>query len=122
MTIQILNKSKALHHYKWGNNCDGWALVDNDELSVKQELMPKQTAESLHYHKKAQQFFFILKGNATFEVEGKVFSVNANEGFHIPAGKRHRILNNSNSNLEFILSSQPSTKNDRFNCFENGEN
>ena len=50
-----------------------WAFVDSDELSVKQELMPKQTAESLHYHKKAQQFFFILKGIATFEVEVQAF-------------------------------------------------
>lgn len=120
--MQALNKSKALQHYKWGNNCDGWVLVDSDELSVKQELMPKQTAESLHYHKKAQQFFFILKGIATFEVEGRSFSINENEGFYIPAGKKHRILNNSDSNLEFILSSQPSTNNDRFNCSENEKN
>ncbi len=119
--MQVLNKHKALHHYKWGNNCDGWVFVDTTDLSVKQELMPKQTAESLHYHKKAQQFFFILKGIATFEVDGKVFSVKENEGFHIPAGKKHRIINNSNSDIEFILSSQPSTNNDRFN-FENEKN
>ena len=115
--MQVLNKNNALHHYKWGNDCDGWVLADTEALSVKQELMPGQTAENLHYHKNAQQFFFILKGNATFEVEGLVFSVKENEGFHIPAGRKHRIINNSNADLEFILSSQPSTNNDRFNCF-----
>lgn len=122
MAKQILNKGTALHHYKWGNNCEGWVFVDSDQLSVKQELMPEQTAESLHYHKRAQQFFFILKGVATFEVEGQVFFVNENEGFYIPANKKHRILNDSNCCLEFILSSQPSTNEDRFNCFENEEN
>ena len=70
--MQVLNKHTALHHYKWGNNCDGWVLADTETLSVKQELMPMHTAESLHYHKKAQQFFFILKGIATFEVEEQV--------------------------------------------------
>ena len=115
--MQVLNKNNALHHYKWGNDCDGWVLADTDALSVKQELMPCQTAENLHYHKNAQQFFFILKGNATFEVEEQVFSVRENEGFHIPAGKKHRIINSTNADLEFILSSQPSTNNDRFNCF-----
>jgi len=120
--MQVLNKHTALHHYKWGNDCDGCVFVDTDALSVKQELMPANTAESLHYHKNAQQFFFILKGNATFEVEGQIFSVKENEGFHIPAGKKHRIVNNANTDLEFILSAQPSTNNDRFNCFEHEEN
>jgi len=120
--MHFLNKHNALHHYKWGDNCDSWVFVDTNELSVKLELMPTQTAESLHYHKKSQQFFFILKGITTFEVDGEIFSVKENEGFHIPAGKKHRIINNSDSDIEFILSSQPSTNNDRFNCFENEKN
>ena len=115
--MQIINKEKALQHYTWGDNCDGWVFVDTEALSVKQERMPQQAAETLHYHEKAQQFFFILKGIATFEMEDDFFSVKENEGFHIPAGKKHRIINNANTDLEFILSSQPSTNNDRFNCF-----
>ena len=91
-------------------------FVDTDGLSVKLEHMPQQTAETLHYHEKAQQFFFILKGIATLEADGKFFTVKANEGFHIFPGTRHRIANNSNEELEFILSSQPSTNKDRFNC------
>jgi mannose-6-phosphate isomerase-like protein (cupin superfamily) len=114
--MPVINKEKALQHYSWGNHCDGWVLVDTDELSVKQERMPQQTAETLHYHEKAQQFFFILKGIATFEADGKFFTVKANEGFHIFPGTRHRIANNSNEELEFILSSQPSTNTDRFNA------
>lgn len=115
--MQVLHKNSALDHYKWGNDCDGWIFVDTDALSVKQERMPEQTAEALHYHEKAQQFFFILKGIATFEVEEQLFAVKENEGFHIPAGKKHRIINKASTDLEFILSSQPSTNNDRFNCF-----
>ena len=114
--MQIINKEKALQHYTWGDNCDGWVFVDTDELSIKQERMPQQTVETLHYHEKAQQFFFILKGIATFEVEGKLFTVKANEGFYIYPGTKRRIANNSNEELEFILSSQPSTNEDRFNC------
>ena len=115
--MQKVSKYEPLNHYKWGNNCDGWVLVDTEDLSVKQERMSPQTSEALHYHEKAQQFFFILKGIATFEMEEDFFSVKENEGFHIPAGKKHRIINNANTDLEFILSSQPSTNNDRFNCF-----
>ena len=88
-------------------------FIDSPGLSVKQELMPPQTAETLHYHEKAQQFFFILSGTATFEVEGEQFTVQAGEGFHIPAGKKHNIINSTSGDLEFILSSQPSTNGDR---------
>lgn len=114
--MSLVSKDNNKGHYVWGDGCDGWVLVDTAALSVKQERMPPQTAEALHYHNKAQQFFFILKGIATFEVEGKSCTVAAGNGFHIEAGKPHRILNNTADDIEFILSSQPTTHNDRFNC------
>lgn len=102
-------------YYQWGNGCEGWILADTPDLSVKQERMPPGTAELLHYHEKAQQFFYILHGEAVFEVEGKGSVVRAGEGFHIPAGVKHRIINHAAVALEFVLSSQPSTNNDRIN-------
>src|SRR3954453_14789561 len=113
--MRKVSKYEPLNHYKWGNDCDGWVLVETEDLSVKQERMPAQALEALHYHEKAQQFFFILKGIATFEVEEKSFTVKAGEGFHVEALKKHRIINNTADDIEFILNSQPSTNNDRYN-------
>jgi len=114
--MKAVSKYHSLKHYQWGNGCDGWNLVDNDSLSVKQELMPGGTYEIKHYHQTAQQFFYILKGRATFEVEDSIIDIIEGEGLQIEAGKRHRIFNKSGEDLEFILCSQPSTKNDRINC------
>jgi mannose-6-phosphate isomerase-like protein (cupin superfamily) len=114
--MSVLSKENCLTHYQWGNGCDGWVLVDTEGLSVKQEQMPAKTAEALHFHKHAQQFFFILKGTARFEVENVSCTVHSGTGFHITAGKKHRVVNDTDTDLEFILSSQPSTNNDRFNC------
>ena len=114
--MQKVSKYNPLYHYHWAVGCDGWVLVDNDELSVKQERMPAKTEEALHYHEKAQQFFFILKGIATFEVENNRTDVESGQGFYIEPGEKHRIINNTTEDIEFILSSQPSTTNDRFNC------
>ncbi len=110
----IISKGNPLSHYQWGDGCDGWVLVDTEALSVKQERMPPNTAEAFHYHKQSQQFFYILKGTALFEVEEKSFTAEAGQGFHIKAGEKHRIINNTAEDLEFILSSQPSTNNDRY--------
>ncbi len=63
---------QTAQHYQWGDNCESWVLVDTEGLSVKQETMPGGMKENLHFHVNAQQFFFILKGTATFT--WKVFS------------------------------------------------
>src|SRR2546423_13566011 len=113
--MEKVSKYNPLHHYIWGNGCDGWDLTNESSLSVKQERMPSGTSEEMHYHNKSQQFFYILKGEAEFEIDGTFFKLNSGEGIHIKPGSRHRILNNSGSELEFLLCSQPSTAGDRIN-------
>jgi mannose-6-phosphate isomerase-like protein (cupin superfamily) len=103
------------NHYQWGENCDAWNLVDENSLSVKLERMPPKTSEQKHYHQHAQQFFYILKGEAIFEIQQERTHVKSEQGIHIAAGKEHRIINESNEDLEFILTSQPRTANDRIN-------
>jgi hypothetical protein len=55
----MINKHTA-KHYVWGQNCDGWHLVKNPQLSVILERMPAGASEVRHFHAKAQQFFFML--------------------------------------------------------------
>ncbi|MBS1599411.1 MAG: cupin domain-containing protein [Bacteroidetes bacterium] len=113
--MNIVSKESPLKHYQWGNQCDGWNFVEEDALSVKLESMPSGTEEVLHYHQHAQQFFFILRGEAAFEVEGKIILVREREGINIKPKEKHRIMNGSNAVLEFILCSQPSAQHDRHN-------
>jgi len=115
MENPAFSKSECLSHYKWGDDCYGWNFIDTDALSVKQELMPPDTSEQLHYHEKANQVFFILKGRATFEIDGVQSVLKPDQGIEIKAGQQHFISNKETSDLEFILYSTPSTKNDRIN-------
>ena len=109
-----VSRANPLKHYTWGESCEGWNFVELPGMSVKEELMPAGTSEQLHYHQSAQQFFYILTGKAVFEVEDEKIEVNAMEGIHIPAGLKHRIINNTQAELRFILSSVPSTLTDRY--------
>ena len=81
--------------------------------------MPPDTAEQLHYHEKATQLFFILKGRATFTIDGITSVLKPEQGIEIAPGLAHFIANKENSDLEFILYSYPSTKNDRVNIHPN---
>src|SRR6059058_1991559 len=114
--MKVVSRYQPLKHYQWGSDCDGWNLVDEDSLSVKQERMASGTKEVKHFHQAAQQFFYILKGRATFEVEHCIIEISEGEGLYIEAGKKHRVMNSGEEDLEFILCSHPSTKNDRINC------
>lgn len=110
------SNTQTSEHYSWGDNCDGWHLLKTDSLSIIQEKMPPGTAEARHFHHKAQQFFYILSGTATFEIDHRIETVSALEGLHIPALTQHKILNNSTEELHFLVISEPKAHGDRTNC------
>ena len=114
---EVINKQTAVH-YLWGDNCDSWVLVDTPGLSVKQESMPGLTREKLHVHTKAQQFFFVLKGSATFYLEGSKIIVDEQSGLLIKPDTRHYIANETTEQLDFLVISQPTTNNDRITLDE----
>lgn len=104
---------KNSEHYNWGNNCSGWHLVKSENLSVIEELMPANTSEQIHYHNFSEQYFHILNGTATFEIEKEIIEVNKGEGIHIYPQVVHQIKNQTNENLEFLVISQPHSHGDK---------
>lgn len=108
----IVDKHTA-SHYLWGDTCDSWVLSDTEELSVKLESMPSGTKERLHLHTHAQQFFFILKGMATFYTGHEKIIVKEQQGMSIQPKTEHYIANETADKLDFLVISQPSTNNDR---------
>jgi mannose-6-phosphate isomerase-like protein (cupin superfamily) len=112
MPTRAISRASAAH-YTWGDVCDGWHLVRQPELSVIEERMPPNTAEVRHYHTSAQQFFYILAGEAVMEVNGDTVTMARGDGLHMPAGTPHRIRNVSGTDVEFLVISQPPSHGDR---------
>jgi len=110
--MKPINRATA-EHYTWGQKCDGWYLVEEAHLGVIQEQMPPGTNEVRHFHQKAQQFFFILSGEAALEVEGEEVTLHSGEGLHVSSGMSHQIRNVSNCPVEFLVISQPPSHGDR---------
>ncbi len=110
--VSPISKETA-EHYVWGSHCDGWHLVKDSELSVIQERMPPGAFEVRHFHNRAQQFFYILSGEAAMEVDGRLLTLRAGEGLRISAGLVHQLRNNSRADLRFLVISQPPSHGDR---------
>jgi mannose-6-phosphate isomerase-like protein (cupin superfamily) len=116
MPAKIIS-TKSAEHYKWGGpqatDCDGWYLVKTPELSVIEELMPSGTKETLHSHVHSRQFFYVLEGELTMEIEYHDFVLHKGEGIEVSPGQRHQALNKSASPLRIVVTSQPPSHGDR---------
>ena len=116
MPTQIIS-TKSAEHYKWGgpqaSDCDGWHLVKTPELSIIEELMPPATSEARHSHVHARQFFFVLEGELTIEVEHHDFVLHPGEGLEIAPGQNHQAINRGTTPARFLVTSQPASQGDR---------
>jgi mannose-6-phosphate isomerase-like protein (cupin superfamily) len=116
MPTQIISVGSA-EHYKWGGpqgaDCDGWHLVRTPELSVIEELMPPGTSEARHAHVHSRQFFFVLEGELTLEVEHRDFVLQTGEGLEISPGRQHQALNRGAGRVRMLVISQPASHGDR---------
>lgn len=100
-------------HYTWGGDCDGWHLVRNESLSVIQEKMPADRSEVWHYHERAEQFFYVLDGVLTIEVDGTIHQLSARQGLQVAAGQTHQVRNESGQAVSFLVVSVPPSHGDR---------
>lgn len=103
----------SAEHYVWGQGCDGWHLAARSGLSVVEERMPAGTSEIRHHHEFARQFFYVLHGVVSFEVDGVVRELAPRQGIEIAPGVPHRVFNAASQAAEFLVISSPSTRGDR---------
>ena len=104
---------KNAEHYTWRDACEGGHLVKSRELSIIEERMPPHTAERRHFHTRADQFFYVLSGEAEMELDGQLVTLTAHSGIFIEHGRTHKIHNNSSEDVTFLVISRPSTRGDR---------
>ena len=99
--------------YLWGAGCEGWHLLATPELSVIRERMPPGTSEVRHFHRRAQQFFYLLAGELTIEIEGEERALAPGQGLAVAAGAAHQVFNRGAVGAEFLVVSQPPSHGDR---------
>ena len=120
--------ARSAAHYRWGHAtaaadgaapappCDGWHLVRAPELAVIEERMPPATHEARHRHARARQFFYVLDGELTLEVEGTAFALARGDGLEIAPGVAHQARNDGSAATRFLVVSQPPSHGDRLDA------
>lgn len=100
-------------HYIWGSNCDGWHLLERDDISVIQEHVPAGKSEVTHFHNVARQFFYILEGTAAMQIHEETITLKPGEGIEIPPKMPHQFRNDSEADVSFLVISIPKSHGDR---------
>ncbi len=103
-------------HYRWGDDCDGWRLVTTPELAIIEERMPAGTSEQRHSHRHARQFFYVLEGELTIEIDGTTHTLRAGSGLEVPPHAPHQAVNSSGAAVRFLVISQPPSHGDRIDA------
>ncbi len=104
---------ETAEHYTWGDGCDGWHLLRAPGLSVIEERMPAGAAEVRHMHLRSRQFFYVLAGRLTLELDGARHRLGPGEGLEVPPGAAHQALNDSDADVHFLVLSHPPSHDDR---------
>lgn len=109
--ISIKNAS----HFSWGDACDGWWLKETGDFTVIFETMPPNTTEINHLHQTSSQFFYCLKGELTIIFNEEEVTLIENEGYEIAPGQAHKVMNQSEDLVSFLVISSKNAQNDRVN-------
>lgn len=110
--IHAIDRSSA-DHYVWGGVNDGWHLAKQPGLSVIEERIAPGASEIRHYHRRARQFFYVLSGELTMEVDGQMVVLATRKGIEIPPGTPHKAQNRSAAPVEILVTSIPPSHGDR---------
>jgi len=86
------------------------SILDSTNAPVKNQSlaeasMPAGTATLRHYHKDAEEFYFLLDGTGTMEVDGEVVNVGPGDAILIPPGSWHQIT--AHEPLRFLCCCAP---------------
>lgn len=86
------------------------SILDRTNAPVKNQslaeaVLPAQTSTQRHHHKKSEEFYFILEGRGTMEINGNVRQVGPGDAVLIPPEAWHQIT--AESALRFLCCCAP---------------
>lgn len=73
--------------------------------SLAEASLPTGNATDRHYHKISEEFYFVLEGTGTMEIDGESQKISPGDAVLIPAGTWHQIT--ASTQLRFLCCCSP---------------
>lgn len=86
------------------------SILDNTNTPVRNQSLaeasiPAGSATDRHYHKRSEEFYFLLEGEGTMEIDGETCPVAPGDAILIPPGAWHQIT--ASTALRFLCCCAP---------------
>ena len=75
--------------------------------SLAEATLEVEQATERHYHRVAEEIYFVLKGQGKMEVDGETTYMRPGDAVLIPPGAWHTLENNGTSELRFLCICAP---------------
>ena len=75
--------------------------------SLAEAAVPAGGATQRHYHRLSEEFYFLLEGRGTMEIDGETRKVGPGDAILIPAGAWHQITADTGETLRFLCCCAP---------------
>jgi mannose-6-phosphate isomerase-like protein (cupin superfamily) len=82
-------------------------LHHTDAQSLAEATLEPDEVTQRHFHRVAEEIYFVLKGSGRMEVDGDTKMIRPGDAVLIPAGAWHTLENNGSSELRFLCSCAP---------------
>ena len=78
-----------------------------EKQSLAEASLPTDAATDRHYHKESEEFYFILEGKGTMEIDGETQQVNPGDGILIPREAWHQLTADQGEPLRLLCCCAP---------------
>lgn len=78
-----------------------------ERQSLAEASLPPGGSTQRHYHRDSEEFYFLLEGGGTMEIDGETHPVGPGDAVLIPAGTWHQITAGEEGTLRFLCCCAP---------------
>jgi len=86
--------------------------------SLAYVVIPPGKLSPKHYHESAEESYFMLKGTARMIMDDKEFTISKGQALLVMPGEVHQIFNDSDSDVELIVTCAPAWTPDDFHILD----
>lgn len=88
------------------------SLLDRSNAPVLHQSLAEATLEAgnstrRHYHRAAEEFYYLLEGRGTIEIDGRRRQVGPGDAILIPPGARHQLLADADHDVRLLCCCSP---------------
>ncbi len=88
------------------------SILDESNAPVKNQslaeaTLPANGSTQRHYHKKSEEFYYLLEGEAEMEIDGVTKKMSSGDAVLIPAGAWHQITANEGGPIRLLCCCAP---------------